>query len=62
MIYELYQFKSLKKEGLLTPDDFDAIEEDLLYVVHKRVVTGGCGTILVVLSRILNSIEDKNLR
>lgn len=35
LIYEFYGFKGLKQEGLLNAADFDALEDDMLYIIHK---------------------------
>jgi hypothetical protein len=62
MLYEFYQFKEYKKEKLISGNDFEAIEEDLEFIIHKKVVSGEVNKILLVLSRILNKTEDKKLR
>tara|TARA_B110000285_G_C14681278_1_gene404798 strand:+ start:369 stop:569 length:201 start_codon:yes stop_codon:yes gene_type:complete len=62
MLYEFYQFKEYKKEKLIAGTDFEAIEEDLEFIIHKKTVCGEVNKILIVLSRMLNSTEDKKLR
>jgi len=62
MLYEFYQFKEYKKEGYIGTNDFEAIEEDLVFIIHKRVVNEDVNTILIVMSRMLNASEDKKLR
>ena len=37
-IYEFYGFRQFKLEGLIFPKDFDAIEDDILYIIHKVTV------------------------
>ena len=62
MLFEFYQFKEYKKEKLIAGCDFEAIEEDLEFIIHKKVVSEEVNIILIVLSRILNTREDKKLR
>lgn len=38
LIYEFYGFRQLKQEGLIFSKDFDAIEDDVLYIIHKVTV------------------------
>ena len=38
LVYEFYNFKYLKQEGFLQGCDFEAIEEDVLYIIHKKTV------------------------
>lgn len=38
LVYEFYNFKYLKQEGYLQGSDFEAIEEDVLYLLHKKTV------------------------
>ena len=62
MLFEFYQFRDFKKEKLIAGCDFEAIEEDLEFIIHKKVVIEEVNIILIVLSRILNTREDKKLR
>jgi hypothetical protein len=55
MLYEFYQFKEYKKEGFIGSSDFEAIDEDLIFIIHKRVVNEDVNTILIVMSRMLNA-------
>ena len=61
-MHEFYQFKHFKKEKMVTGKDYEALEEDLEFIVHNKVVSGQVNKILTVLSRILNSTKDKKLR
>ena len=47
---------------MVTGKDYEALEEDLEFIVHNKVVSGQVNKILTVLSRILNSAKDKKLR
>jgi len=38
VIYEFYNFKGLKAEGLLSGNDFEALEDDIVYLIHKVAV------------------------
>ena len=38
LVYEFYSFKALKQRGYLKSCDFQAIEEDVLFMIHKLVV------------------------
>ena len=62
MLFEFYQFKEYRKEKLIAGSDFEAIEEDLEFIIHKKVVSEDVNKILIVLSRMLNAEEDKKLR
>jgi hypothetical protein len=62
VIYEFYQFKRLKQEGQLQAGDFEALEDDLLFMIHKIIVKDEVYSILVILSRLLNNKEDKTYR
>ena len=42
----------------MTSSDFEAIEEDLLFIIHKKVVNEQVNNILIVLSRLLKVDED----
>tara|TARA_B110000305_G_scaffold19311_1_gene17848 strand:+ start:181 stop:471 length:291 start_codon:yes stop_codon:yes gene_type:complete len=61
-IYEFYSFKQLKSDGLLQFTDFEALEDDLLYTIHKITVQQGVYDTLLVLSRLLNNRDDKKIR
>ena len=47
---------------MISGTDFEAIEEDLEFIIHKKTVCGEVNKILIVLSRMLNTSEDKKLR
>ena len=55
LIYEFYGFKGLKQEGLLSAADFDALEDDMLYIIHKVTCVNQVYETLLVLSRLLNN-------
>ena len=38
LVYEFYNFRALKQEGLLRAVDFEAIEDDVLFIIHKKTV------------------------
>jgi len=61
-IYEFYSFKQLKSDGLLQFTDFEALEDDLLYTIHKITVQNGVYDTLLVLSRLLNNRDDTKIR
>ena len=62
MLYEFYELKEAKKKNYIKSSDFEAIEEDLVYIIHKKVADKKVNHNLVVLSRLLNHDEDKQLR
>lgn len=62
MIYEFYDFRTLKKQGLLKSTDFDSLEDDIVFLIHRVTVQEGVYEILVVMSRLLNNKVDKELR
>ena len=62
LVYEFYNFKYLKQEGLLQGSDFEAIEEDVLYIIHKKTVQKEVYDTLLVLTRLLNNVEDRKIR
>jgi len=62
LIYEFYQFKQLKRDKLLRAQDYDALEDDMLYIIHKITVSKDVFKGLLVLTRIANRTEDKDLR
>ena len=43
------------KENILSPNDFQALEEDVLLLVHSKVVNDEVYASLLILSRLLNS-------
>lgn len=49
-------------ENILRPSDFQAIDEDVLLLIHSKIVCKEVHASLLVLSRLLNSNEDKNMR
>ena len=42
--------------------DFNAIEEDMLFMIHKMVVQEEVFDSLLVLTRLLNNIDDRKIR
>ena len=62
LIYEFYQFKILKMERLLVGQDFDALEDDMLFIIHKITISKDVFKSLLVLTRIANKGDDKELR
>lgn len=62
LVREFYNFDVLERKYLTKSGDFEAIEEDLLFSIHKMTVQGEVLEYLVVLSRLLNSKNDKKLR
>jgi len=38
VVFEFYDFKGLKNEGLLQTNDFEALEDDIVYIIHKATV------------------------
>lgn len=61
-IYEFYNFKQLEKEHLLLRQDFTAIDDDMVMILHKTTVKGQVFPILLILSRMLNYKQDKSIR
>jgi hypothetical protein len=43
------------QENKLSPNDFQALEEDVLMLVHSKVVNDEVYASLLILSRLLNS-------
>lgn len=62
VIYEFYNFKLLEKEKLLSRNDFTAIDDDMVFILHKTTVKDEVFPILLVLSRMLNYQIDKKIR
>lgn len=62
LVYEFYNLKSLKQRGYLKAADFEAIEEDVLFMIHKMTVIDEVFDSLLVLTRLLNNIDDRKLR
>ena len=62
LVYDFYNFRVLKHKGLLQAADFEAIEEDLLFMIHKMTVKDEVFDSLLVLTRLLNNVDDKKLR
>ena len=52
----------MKKEGILSSNDFDQLEDDIIYVLHKAVVKNQVLETLVILNRLINNKTDKNIR
>lgn len=62
LVYEFYNLKVLKQRGYLKAADFEAIEEDVLFMIHKMTVFDEVFDSLLVLTRLLNNIDDRKLR
>lgn len=62
LVYEFYNFRQLKSEGLLRSADFEAIEDDVLFIIHKKAVQKEVYETLLVLTRVLNNQEDQRIR
>ena len=62
LVYEFYNFKYLRGEGYLQSADFEAIEDDVLFILHKKIVQKEVFETLLVLTRLLNNVEDKKIR
>lgn len=62
LVHEFYQFKKLKNDGLLELADFQALEDDLLFLLHKITVGDQVYETLIVLTRLLNNRDDKRMR
>lgn len=62
LVYEFYNFKYLKSEGYLQAADFEAIEDDVLFILHKKIVQKEVFETLIILMRLLNNMEDKKIR
>ena len=62
LVYEFYNFKYMKQEGLLQGADFEAIEDDVLFIIHKKTVHKEVYETLLILTRLLNNLEDKRVR
>lgn len=62
LVYEFYQFKQLRQDGLLAGSDFEALEDDILFILHKVTVNDVVYETLIVLTRLLNNKDDKKLR
>lgn len=54
VLYEFYSFKKMKKEGIVNSGDFDQLEDDIIYVLHKAVVKNQVLETLVILNRLIN--------
>ena len=62
LVYEFYGFRSLKQGGYLKAVDFEAIEEDVLFLIHKKTVYKEVHETLIVMMRLLNNVDDKMMR
>lgn len=62
LIYEFYGFKFHKKQGYLSAQDFNELEDDMLYILHKATVKDKVLTNLIILSRLLNNKTDTSIR
>ena len=58
LVYEFYEFKDL---GLMK-EDFEAIEDDVLFIIHKNIVCREIYYVLLVLTRLLYNHGDKQMR
>ena len=61
-LYEFYGFSSLEDAGVLHPTDFAAIEDDALFLIHQKVVCKEVHENLIILSRLLKNVEDREIR
>ena len=62
VIYEFYQFKKLKKEKLLVSGDFEALEDDIVFIIHKLVMKEQVLKAMIVLNRLFKNKLDKDIR
>jgi hypothetical protein len=62
VLYEFYNFRKMKKEGILDKTDFEMLEDDIIYVLHKVIVKDDVLKTLLILSRLLNNKTDKSIR
>lgn len=62
VMYEFYQFKALRKEDLLVAGDFEALEDDLVFIIHKIVMKDQVLNSMVVLNRVYKNKADKDIR
>lgn len=62
VIYEFYQFKKLKKEKLLVSGDFEALEDDIVFILHKLVMKQQVLNGMIVLNRLFKNKIDKDIR
>ena len=62
VMYEFYQFKALRKEQLLVAGDFEALEDDLVFIIHKIVMKDQVLSSMVVLNRVYKNKADKDIR
>lgn len=62
VIYQFYNFRQLERDQMLHKDDFKALDDDIIFILHKISVKGKVFPILLVLSRMLNYKTDKQLR
>ena len=47
---------------MLVSQDFEALDDDILFILHKITVSDGVYETLIVLTRLLNNHEDKKVR
>ena len=47
---------------MLVSQDFEALDDDILFILHKITVSDGVYETLIVLTRLLNNHEDKKIR
>jgi len=52
----------MKSEGLLEQSDIEALDDDILFILHKVTVSNEVYETLIVLTRLLNNADDKKIR
>ena len=51
----------MKSEGLLEQSDIEALDDDILFILHKVTVSNEVYETLIVLTRLLNNADDKKI-
>lgn len=62
VIYQFYNFRQMERDKLLVKDDFKALDDDVIFILHKVTIKGQVFPILLVLARMLNYKTDKHMR
>ena len=61
-LMEFYQFRKMKSQRILEQSDVEALDDDILFILHKVTVSSEVYEVLIVLTRMLRNAEDKEIR
>ena len=52
----------MKSQRILEQSDVEALDDDILFILHKVTVSSEVYEVLIVLTRMLRNAEDKEIR